>query len=408
MGLNLTNFAPMLKTLYTKEKVQNLVYAKNPTLAWFDKTTDFYGESKTVPLIYGNPQGRSATFATAQANKGNTASKKFIVTRSKDYGLLSIDGETLKASENDVGAFAKAKATEIDGMFQNIAGTAEIDLFGTGSGRRGQVISTQTLSSTTVTLQEPQDIVKFEVNQAIVASSADGGGAVRSGVAYIISIDRKAGTFVVSSTVGGSATALNTCIAAIAVSDYLFVNGDYDAKLKGLGAWLPYGGPSSSAFFNIDRTVDATRFAGQWDDFSSLPIEEALIEGGIRMEREGAAVDNIFISLSKLAELKKSLGTKVEYVDMPATPKVSFRGVKLQLGDSDVTVFGRRTCPKSQAFFLQKDTWKLESLGDFPMILNMDGLEALREATSDGIEIRIGYYGQLTCNAPGYNGNFKI
>lgn len=408
MALNLTNFAPMLKTLYTKEKVQNLVYKKNAAFAMFNKDEGFFGESQTVPLIYGNPQGRSATFATAQANKGNSSSIKFVVTRNRDYGLISIDNETIKASESDLGAFAKARVVEIDGMFQNIANTIEVDLFGSGSGSRGQVISTQTLSSSTVTLQEPQDIVKIEVGMPLVASSADGGGSVRSGVAYVISVDRKAGTFVVSSTAAGSATALNSCISAIAASDYLFVQGDYDAKIKGLKAWLPYSGPSSASFFGVDRTVDKTRLAGQWDDFSALPIEEGLVEAGSRMEREGASVDKVLISLTKLAELQKALGTRVQYVDSHVSPEISFQGIKLQLGNGLVSIYGCRGCPKQSAFFLQSDTWKLSTLGGAPMILNMDGLESLREATADAIEIRIGYYGQLICNAPGYNGHFKI
>lgn len=406
--LNLTNFAPMLKTLYTPEKVQNLVYKKNPMFALLKKNESFYGESMTVPLIYGNPQGRSATFSTAQGNKGNTASVKFTITRNKDYGLISIDGETLKASEKDVGAFAAARKVELDGMFQNMANTLEIDLFGSGSGKRGQVSSAQVVSSSTVTLQDPQDIVGIEVGMPLVASTANGGGSVKAGVAYVISVNRKAGTFVVSSSVGGSATALNTCIGTVAQSDFLFVQGDYDAKIKGLQAWLPYGGPSATAFFGVDRTTDATRLGGQWDDLSALPIEEALIEGARVMEREGAAVDKICISLAKLAELQKALGTRVQYVDTHVNPEISFRGIRLQVGNGTVDVMGFRNCPQTSAFYLQLDTWQLASLGPAPQILNMDSLEALREATSDGIEIRLGYYGQLVCHAPGYNGHFKI
>jgi hypothetical protein len=81
MALNLTNFAPMLKTLYPKKRIENMVYADRPLLAWLPKSEGFFGENKKVPLIYGNPNGRSATFATAQANKTNTSSVAFLVTR---------------------------------------------------------------------------------------------------------------------------------------------------------------------------------------------------------------------------------------------------------------------------------------------------------------------------------------
>lgn len=407
MGLNLTNFAPMLKTIYTKEKVQNLTYKNKAFLAQLAKDEKFYGDSKVVPVIFGNPQGRSAAFATAQANKGNTQSIKFTITRSKDYQLLSIDNETIEASQNDAGAFASARTTEIDGGMDNISSALAIDLFGTGSGSRGQLSSAQNVALTVVTLENKQDIVKIEVNMPLVLSSADGGGSVRSGTMYVKSVDRKAGTFVVSATAGGAAAAISTCISAAAASDYVFVAGDYDAKVKGLAAWLPYGGPSATSFFGVDRTQDATRLGGVWDDLSGMPIDEALIEAAALMHREGSMLDKFWMHTTKMSDLIKTLGSKVQYVDAQVG-QIGFRGVRVQTNDGVVDCFADRNCKSTSLFALQSNTWKLETLGSAPRILNMDSLEALREATSDGIEIRIGYYGQLSCNAPGYNGHFKI
>jgi hypothetical protein len=50
-------------------------------------------------------------------------------------------------------------------------------------------------------------------------------------------------------------------------------------------------------------------------------------------------------------------------------------------------------------------TWKLRSLGKVPHILTygMEGLEGLRVGNADALEIRIGYYGNLICSAPGFN-----
>lgn len=410
MALNLSNFAPMLKTMYTKDKVQNLVYKKQAFLASLPKSEEFFGESKTVPLIFGNPQGRSADFSTAQGNKGNTQSAKFIVTRAKDYGLISIDNETIKASQNDAGAFLQARTVEIDGMFQNLTNTMGVDLFGDGSGVRAKIDGVTDVSSASgvITLLDAQDIVKFEVGMKLQFSATQTGGSVRAGYAFVKSVDRRAGTFVVSASAGGAAGALNGMITSPANTDYIYAAGDYDAKIKGLAAWLPYGGPSATTFFGLNRTVDATRMAGQWDDLSSLPIEEALIEGHRIMEREGASIDKIWISLSKMADLNKALGTKVQYIDMHVGPEIAFRGIKLQTGDGVVEVFADRNCGKSDCYMLQSNTWKLETLGSAPQILNMDSLESLREATADAIEIRLGWYGQLICNAPGYNGHFHI
>jgi hypothetical protein len=408
MGLNMTNFAPMLKTLYTKQKVQNLVYKKNPLFAMLNKGTEFVGESKTVPVIYGNPQGRSASFTKAQAGKTNTKSKKFTITRAKDYGLISIDGETLLASQSDAGAFASARATEIDGMFQNLTNTLEFDLFGNGSGVRGQLSASQNVALTVVTLADIQDIVKIEVDQKLRLATAATGGSERTGAMYVISVDRKAGTFVVSSSQGGSATAISTCIAAAAAGDYIYVDGDYDSKIKGLAAWLPYGGASSTSFFGVDRTEDATRLGGVWGDLSAMPLEEGLIEGAAQVDREGGSPDMAWIHTTKHADLIKALGSRVQYVDKEVMPGIGFRGVKLQTNEGVIDVFASRAIARTSCFMLQSETWKFDSLGEAPHILNLDSLASLREATSDGIEIRIGYYGQLSCNAPGWNGHFRI
>ena len=49
------------------------------------------------------------------------------------------------------------------------------------------------------------------------------------------------------------------------------------------------------------------------------------------------------------------------------------------------------------------DTWKFKSLGQAPRILDFDGLKGVREANSDGVEYRWGYYGNMLCTAPAFN-----
>lgn len=409
MGLNLSNFAPMLKTLYPKKRVENMVYSDRPLLAWLPKSEGFYGEDKKVPLIYGNPNGRSATFTTAQGNKTNTKSVAFLITRVKNYGLISIDNETIEASQNDAGAFAEARKVEIDGEFQNMANDMASDVVGTGSGARARLSSTVTLAGTTWSLSDADDIVKIEVGMALVLSSSNGGGSVKAGVAYVISVNRMAGTFVCSATQGGAAANISTIIATAAVSDYIFAEGDYDLKMSGIEAWIPYGGPSATPFFGVDRTTDPTRLAGITKDLSSYSIEEALIQGAKYMHREGDnKYDAIWLSETKYAELIMALGAKVQYVEMKATADISFQGVKFQAHNKIVNVFCDKMVPSDKAYFLTRSSWDLASLKGAPRILNMDGLEALREATADAIEIRIGYYAQLSTNAPGWNGNFKV
>ena len=98
MALNMTTFAAALKQHYTNERIENMVYKDNPFLAMVSKYEQFGGENLKLPIKYGIPQGRSATFSDAQANKTNSQLKAFLLTRVADYSLASIANETIEAS----------------------------------------------------------------------------------------------------------------------------------------------------------------------------------------------------------------------------------------------------------------------------------------------------------------------
>ena len=138
MSLDLTSFQPVLKQHYTDMRIENMVYKDNPFLAMVPKYESFGGENLKLPIKYGIPQGRSATFATAQANKTNSQYKAFLLTRSRDYSLASIDNETIEASKGNSNAFLEAATTEIDGAIESCTRALAIDLYGNGSGSRGQ------------------------------------------------------------------------------------------------------------------------------------------------------------------------------------------------------------------------------------------------------------------------------
>lgn len=394
MALDLTSFAAALKSYYVRDFMENLVYKNNPFLALVPKMEEFYGANLPIPMIYGNPTGRSATFSTAQSNKNNSNLKAFTITRAKDYSLASIDAETLEASQSDKGAFMEAATVEIDGAIQSATRSLATALFRDGTGAIGRINATVT--GTTLTLATTVDIVNFEVGMKI-NFTGDLSATRAGGPLTISSIDRSAGSMVVSAN-------LNT-ITGLTSNDYIFVQGDLNSKVKGLEAWLP-SSVTSTSFFGVDRTADSTRLGGCRYDGSSQPIEEALIDGLSFCEREGGAPTHGFINYSNLSNLKKSLGSKVQLVDVNvpnANVKFSFKGVMIDGNKAPVTMIGDQNCPALVSYLVQMDTWKLYSLGMAPRILDADGMKMLRESSSDAVEVRVGYYAQLASKAPGFN-----
>ena len=72
MALDMTTADAILKELYPDDVLKNLTYQNHPFFAMVPKMENFVGDAMVVPVTIGNPQGRSATFATALANKGNS------------------------------------------------------------------------------------------------------------------------------------------------------------------------------------------------------------------------------------------------------------------------------------------------------------------------------------------------
>jgi hypothetical protein len=397
MGLTATNFAPFLKSLWPQKRVENLVYQNQPFLAMVPKATNFVGENAVIPVQYGDTQGRSATFATAQAMKGNLNSKKFTITRVKDYALASVDGELMDATQNDMGALAKAWDRETTSAMHALKRSLGQSLYRSGTGAVGQRGS---VSSAVLTLTDIRDVVNFEVGDQITASATDGGALLDSGdYVSLIAIDRDAGTL--------TADANWSAIATMADTNYLFKRGDgadtgANKKISGLAAWLPSTAPSSTAFFGVDRTADVVRLGGKRIDISAMSPSEGLVKAANSLGLEGGSPNVMFCHFDQFTNIQHDLGSKVQYEEL-RVGEIAFEAIRINGPTGPIKIVPDLNCPSTKAYMLQLDTWKLFTLGECPKFLDLDGLKMLREATSDGYEVRIGYYGQLYCTAPGWN-----
>ena len=186
MGLDLTSFDAALKSHYTDDRVENAVYADNPLLALMPKMERFGGRDLPIPIIYGNPQGRSRTFTNAQTRGAATSSRvtDFVLLRKKDYSLATIDNETLEASKDNADAFLDAATTEIDGAIQAASNNLAQSIYRKSSGARGQVLAEPSTNSGTfvVTMKNRGDIASIELDMMIVIYSAESGGSGGSAV----------------------------------------------------------------------------------------------------------------------------------------------------------------------------------------------------------------------------------
>lgn len=414
---NSSNQIAALKELYTDDKdyMKDLVYKENPFLALVPKNESpdgFAGKYIPVPLEFGNPQGRAHTFSNAQNQQTATSLASFFVYVVSDYQLVTITNLLMEQTKSNAGAFVDAAKLQIDGGFRNITNNIAFELFADGTGTRGTIGSTDSSGAPVyvITLSNIQQIVQFEVGMLLVnfTKSSTTISAISSSQGLITAVDRANGKI----TISASATDASWASAGKGlgiVGDVVAgaISTGSNLALSGLAAWIPTATPSGSdSFWGVNRSVDPTRLAGLRYDGSSLTIEEAMTNALAFVNREGGKPDLAIMDFASYAALVNSLGAKVQYVQVKHDEvEVAFEGITFQSAYGRVTVLADRSCPPQTAYLLTMSTWKLRSLGKVPHILTygLEGLEGLRVGNADALEIRIGYYGNLICSAPGMN-----
>lgn len=401
--LDSTALQQVLKVQYTQTKVNNLCYPESPFFAKVKKETDFGGKLEQVAFQYGSPQGRGFGFAQGLANITPSVYDATSVPRIKDYAFAQITGEMIDAATNDKFSLLNGLKREIDNAMYTCARSIANGLFSAGGGARGQVDASTTLGSPNLVLKDPGSVVNFEKGMVLNVASTDGtSGAKRAGTLTVAGVNRDTGVV----TMTGNLTA---GIAAIASQDYIFQNGDFEAVkqgLLGLPAWIPFVAPvGGDNFGGLDRSSDPTRLAGlRFSSTAGGPIEETLIKCAARLVREGGKPDTVVMNPLDYANLVVALGSKVIIADekLPDAT-IGIRELKLQGPKGPLSVICEANCPTGFFYMLTLSTWRFKTLLGAPRILNADGLQMARDASSDSYILRIGYYGNLICDAPGWN-----
>ena len=374
------------------------------------------------------PQGSSSQFTMAQGVAkggsfgGGGSYKRFQVYRTRHYGILRMDGETMKAAVRTSGALVDLWNNETDGISTNELADLEFQLFGDGSGVRGVVSAYAIAPSSTITLATPADAVYFNLNMRVEIRDTLGNiknpnNAGTDNSLYVSSINRTAGTISLQTrTTSGFAAA--TFAANPAATDVIARAGDWQAAanigtatngsangvVTGVQAWVP-STVTATPFWGLNRTADPVRLAGQRINAAGLPMNEALMEGEAKVAVQGVGMpDTIFINPLDLQNLKKALGSDIVYDRVQSNVAgISFKAIEYDGMNGPMKIVSAPFCPRNKAFMLQMPSWELSTLGAAPQMLDWDNNDFLRVSGADQYEVRFGHYGQFICNNPGAN-----
>ena len=409
MTATVASSAAILKTKYTQPKVFWEAYEDNPSFAGVRKDTTFDGNNKVIAIQTEAPIGGGFSIGQAQANLGPGLYKNFLLTRIEDFGVARIKGQALKAAAKSTGALLDLWTREMDGIILHVTRSAAINMWRTGTGSRGVISTGSTVASTKITLATIQDVSNFYVGMQVQASATDG-GVTRGGGTYavITKVNRVTGDLT-------SATNWSAQIGGLSTGDYLGRNGDLanggtNLMVSGIQGWIvPLASRpvTTATWFGLDRTSDEVRLAGLYLDGTNTPMQEALIEAIAQIEVEGGKVSRVWMHPRDRAIFAKELGAKVQYIKSPvkipgSTANVGFKAMEITLGDADVEVMADINVPRYTCLVCQWDIFAFESIGPAPQILDFDSNEFLRVTNDDSYEVRVGYYGNLSCAAPAY------
>lgn len=412
----------ILKTKYPDGALPQALYKNFPLLSLVKKTTNFDGDFRVVALQNERPQGSSSSFAIAQGiskagtNGGGGTYNRFQVYRTRHYGILRMDGETMKAAVKTSGALVDLWNNETDGISTNELQELEFQLFGDGTGTRGIVASA---TATSFTLATPADVVNFFIGMKLDFRTAAGAAVTTTpattdagnGV-YVSAINRQTGVV----TVVGVGGVVNLTTAGVTANYKVVRSGDWNGTpgvasggqasgpVVGVQGWItsPSAGDS---FWGLDRTVDPVRLAGQNFSATGLPMNEALMEAEGRVLVQGVGTpDTILVNPLDLQNLKKALGSDIVYDRVQSNiAGISFKSIQYDGANGPMNIVAAPMCPRNKALMLQLPSWELSTLGAAPQMLDWDNNDYLRVNDADQYEVRFGHYGQFICNNPGAN-----
>jgi hypothetical protein len=409
--LDLTAFDAMLKEIYPDVRIESLAMRKRPLLEWVGKEDTWYGDAFVVPVLYEDPQGYSEDLDKALTNAEVSKQTKFVSTaRAHGYQVVKLSSEAVMAASKDVGSFIRAKDTQFSGALRNLGKQLHLQLY-RGQAAKG-VISALTVDSPSagisrITLTVKSDVYNFGIGETIMADDTSTGASPRGGEAKVVNRDAANGYIWVDADVNNDTGF--TAGDAWAAADYLFTHGTPSLRAHGLADWIPLTTPTAgSTFLTVDR---ASVTAGDIQGLSGHRVDNtgrALIENGEELAmligEYGGEPDAWFMNPRAGLQLAEDLGAQVTRSD-GGHGTFGFSGFTLQhFVTGPINVIFDTGCPANRSYMLQKNTWRFAHMGQVPHLIRDDGRDGLRGSTTDTVEYRWRWFGDLFCDKPGYNG----
>lgn len=414
--LDLSAFDPMVKEHYSPFEVARMAMQKNRAVGMLAKSQKKMvgGREWVQPIMTALPGGGSSTFSVAVTNAQNNVSayKNFNVTRRSHYRIAKVDNQAIEATATgDEDAFESA-FDEFDNGIEAEGNYINFRFFRTQAGEVGQgdgvfAVGTTNVAATPAKFSDISAMWGIRAGE-VLRASATIGAALRAGSVTVTAVNRVLGTFVTN-------VAMNAGITTPVNTDFFYLDGDGQnggtaLAASGLADWVPDVAPTSTLFYNVDRTSEGDYLGGiRIDGTDGRSVANLLVDAVAAADNIGGDPDVIWMNpftfgtLTKQLEGKWTLTSAVGY-DGKKMATVGFKGFTVNLNGHDLTIYTDRCCPVKRIYVLTWSTWCMFSAGPAPNFLQKRAGSIIKVSEgNDGYEARIGEYYNFSCKAPGYN-----
>lgn len=397
------NVPEMLKSIW-EDEVADYQYEDEVFYGLIEKDTSWDGLYQYVVAKIGNGGGHSASFTTAKANKGTSTFARMQIETADNFALWSVDNKLITLSRNQRGALMKALQEATEGAQSKFKRRTVRALWGTGGGSIGKIAS---ISTVTATLSDPNDVRNFDIGDICAFADDDGYTAtagVKSETRRVVSIDEDAGTVTFDTTLA--------TIGGLGANDYIFIEGDYNATMKGVPFYCTTAAPGVSSIpttkWGMTCTTWPTRLSGHRFTGDQNQISEEIMNALTKAFRRNCKTSHIFMAPELFNEFAQGLESQRMRPAEEKVGRVGYTGIEVtsQSGKT-VKCYGDasiRLSPSGNKLVwgLNMDSWVLHSAQEYPMWLTGDGTKSfMTEENANAQEGRVGGYAQAICRALG-------
>lgn len=373
----LTTVAYIYEKMYA-DGLGDAAMREHPLFASIAKNGNFFGESFRYSVKYGNPQAIGGTFSTVQSNAGSSKGLQFEAYRKTKYGLITLNGEAIAASEGNRGALVDLVTNETDAVLAELIDSMAFDLYRDGNGVRGRRASA---STNVITLTVADDARNFKVGMYVIADDTLSGASPRVGSTYVTAVDEDAGTITLNSA---------AAITSFADNDYLYRAGDPATCVEGLSVLTPLTAPTAGdSFRGQDRSVDPARLSGSRLDDTATNIEENAGRTAVKISQRGKKASAYYLNPTNFWTVARRLNAKVEYSSGGTSADYGFEYMLIHTPAGTMRTYSDADCPTNRAYLLNPENHYIRHLRELPHIVQEDGRPNLRQASDDGIEVRV-------------------